>query len=83
MIMMIDDVLEEVLCFWQMFKDHCLILSSLQWGNEWHVWSSKDECESTSKQLKYIEQKQEYEINEWDYQHSTLSKGTSEWDAKT
>ena len=78
MIMMIVDVLEEVLHFWQTFKNHCLILSSLYSDCEWCVWSSKGECESMSKQLKYIKPKQEYEIHEWDYKHPTLSKGISE-----
>ena len=35
-----------------------------------------------SKQLKYIESKQEYKTHEWDYKHSTLSKDTSKQNVK-
>ena len=62
MIIMIDDVLEEVLHFWQIFENHCLISSSLCSDCEWCAQSSKDECELMSKQLIYVESKQEYKI---------------------
>ena len=78
---MIDDVLKEILCFWEMFKNCCLSLPSLWWGCRWCAQSLNSEWESTIKQLKYVNLKENTRC-EWGYNHSTLSKDTSEQNVK-